>query len=90
MAISLTDKQGISSALQSRGAATPMCPCCQGRAWELADGYISEQLQSDAQNYTLGGLMMPTAAVVCSCCGFVRLHALGSLGLMPQTADSVQ
>jgi hypothetical protein len=37
---------------------------------------------------SLGGLGIPSIAIICNRCGFISQHALGTLGLLPATTEA--
>jgi hypothetical protein len=74
-------KQIIIDRLTERGVKTT-CPMCGNRNFILADGYFNNIMQTDFQNFVLGGPSIPTIATACSNCGFISQHALGVLGLL--------
>lgn len=76
-------KQEIVSRLTSR-IPNLHCPMCGKNQFTAMEGYFRPILQPDLANIQLGGLNMPTVAIVCNNCGFVSYHALGSLGLLPK------
>lgn len=59
------------------------CPMCTHETFSLVGGYLGNPLQPQLGGLTLGGPLIPTAAIVCENCGFLSQHALGSLGLLP-------
>lgn len=69
------------SARLAKGGRGASCPMCGHDGFALADGYFSNALQADFQNITLGGPSVPTAAIICTNCGFVSQHAIGVIGL---------
>ena len=74
-------KEKIIATLKQKGVKA-ICPMCGNNNFILADGYFNHSMQTDFQNYTLGGPSIPTIATVCNKCGFVSQHALGVLGLI--------
>ncbi len=56
---------------------------CGNKNFILVDGYFNQPLQSNPSGITLGGRTLPSIAIVCSKCGFISNHALGSLDLLP-------
>ena len=59
---------------------------CQNDNFDLVDSYIRNDLQDDLTSVSIGGRAIPAAAIVCSNCGFISQHAIGALGLMPNSA----
>jgi ribosomal protein L37E len=76
-------KKEIISALKARQVTLP-CPRCGNKVFTLLDGYINTSIQSDFQSFNLGGPSIPSVATACDRCGFVSVHALGVLGLLPK------
>lgn len=79
-------KQEIIAKLLEREAKLP-CPRCGNNNFSIVDGYFSDTIQANLGVYTLGGLSIPTAGVVCNRCGFLSQHALGSLDLLPKEPE---
>lgn len=71
----------IANALVGKGVQLP-CPRCNAVNFEVV-GQTSLQLNDNFHNITLGGPSVPTAIIACSNCGFITLHALGVLNLIP-------
>lgn len=76
----------LTSRLQKNGKIT-VCPMCNNGQFTLADAYISNTLQDDLKVTMLGGQTIPAIAIVCTNCGFISQHALGSLGLLPPSEE---
>jgi hypothetical protein len=72
----------IAKVIESRGATLP-CPRCANQRFQILSGYVCPPLQQTLEQMTLGVEVVPTAAVVCVQCGYLALHALGPLGLLP-------
>jgi len=79
-------KQKIIQALKERGVDRP-CPRCGNANFTLVDGYFNQVLQTDLAQITLAGPTVPSIAVVCTRCGFISQHALGTLGLLPKGGE---
>jgi transcription elongation factor Elf1 len=75
------EKEKIKKALEERQAKNP-CPRCNNEKFSLTDGYFVQSLQSEARGIIIGGLGLPSVILVCTRCGFMSQHALGSLGLL--------
>ena len=63
---------------------SPVCPSCGQNNWFLVPeaGLLAQWVN------VLPSPGIPVAAAICNHCGYVRLHALGALGLLPkQEAD---
>ena len=78
------DKKRIVEKLQEKQVNLP-CPRCSNNRFSVADGYFAQTIQDDVTNFRLGGPTIPTAVTVCDRCGYVSLHALGALGLLPNS-----
>lgn len=80
----LTKEQqdAIIKALDERGAKAP-CPRCGNNHFNLVGGYFVNPVQTAFNTLVVGGPVIPSAVVICSKCGYIAQHALGSLGLMP-------
>jgi len=74
-------KEVIANRLKHAGLQS-LCPMCGGEITTLIDGYIVPILQMDIKTINLSGKCLPTVAMVCSKCGYLRQHALGPLGLL--------
>jgi len=79
-------KKELIEILQQR-RLTGMCPMCRARNFTIADAYLRNQLQEDLSTLTLGGAAIPSIAIICTNCGFISQHALGTLGLLSQKED---
>jgi hypothetical protein len=79
------EQQRVAAALDRVGAKLP-CPRCANTSFSLIPGYASFQLLPDLNHLgdvVIGGASLPVVIVVCTRCGFLSQHALGSLGLLP-------
>jgi hypothetical protein len=76
-----SDKQEIIDRIRQR-APSIRCPMCQQNSFSLVDGYFRSTLQKTINSLTLDGPGVPSAAIICSTCGFISQHALGVLGLL--------
>lgn len=79
-------KDDIAARLTERGATNP-CPRCGNNAFTVIDGYINHTLQDELRGLVIGGRSIPTAVIACNRCGFLSLHALGALGLLPESKE---
>lgn len=75
-------KNKIAQALSKKGVKLP-CPRCGGINFEIV-GQTLLALNENPNTYNFGPAV-PCAMVACSNCGFITLHALGPLNLMPQS-----
>lgn len=76
------EKDEIIKRLEERFANNP-CPRCGNQHFALADGYFTQPIQKDITGIVIGGPNIPSVVVICTRCGFISQHALGSLGLLP-------
>ncbi len=60
------------------------CPRCSSANFILTDGFCLLNAIADISVFVLGGKAIPALVTVCSNCGFVAMHALGPLGLLPK------
>jgi len=77
------EKQRIIKALEERGAKLP-CPRCGNQQFTLVDGYFNQTIQTELKGMVIGGPSVPSVVVVCTRCGYMSQHALGTLGLLPK------
>jgi len=66
-----------------------ICPLCQNDKFVISEGYFTHPISAEiGRGMIIGGLNVPTIALFCTNCGFMREFSLGVLGLMPnQQAD---
>ena len=74
-------KEKLVQALRKKGVKLP-CPRCGSSNFEVV-GQSVIPLNDNPSVYSIGGPAVPVGIVACSNCGFITLHALGSLNLMP-------
>lgn len=86
MKMSPEKKQEIAKILQDKGALMP-CPRCTNQKFTLLDGYFNQPIQQKLTGMVIGGPAVPSVVLVCNNCGYMSQHALGALGLMPQTEE---
>ncbi len=80
--MSEADTQRVLEALRKAGATKP-CPRCGNEDFSLLDGYFTHSIQRDLKKLSIGGAKaVPVVVVICTRCGWVAEHALGSLGLL--------
>lgn len=60
------------------------CPMCDNNDFKLADAYLRNDLQPDLSTMSLGGMSIPSIAIICSNCGFISQHAVGILCPLPK------
>lgn len=76
-------KQEIIKAIEECGARLP-CPRCGNTQFTLLDGYFNQTIQTELKGMVIGGPSVPSIVVVCTRCGYLSQHALGTLGLLPK------
>ena len=69
--------------LKERQAKMP-CRQCGNNSSTLLDGYLNTSFQLDFKSFNLGSRSIPSVATVCTRCGFISVHALGVLELLPK------
>lgn len=69
----------VGQALAARGTMNACISC--NRTGTLSLLPETAQIAASPAPNIIGGVAIPCVALICSNCGFVRLHALGSLGL---------
>jgi hypothetical protein len=75
-------KSQIANALVKKGVNQP-CPRCAAKNFEVV-GQTFLPINDNPNLFVVGGPMIPSAIVACSNCGFLTLHALQPLKLLPQ------
>ena len=81
--ISSDMQEKIISILEERGVSQP-CPRCGNENFVLSDGYAVLPVHGKLQGLTIGGRSIPCIITICTKCGFLSMHALGTLGLMDE------
>jgi predicted nucleic-acid-binding Zn-ribbon protein len=81
--LSPQELEQISTILKQRNANLP-CPRCGNNDF-LLHNYYQFTLLGDhtAKVNLINFTAIPTAVLICSNCGFLSLHSLGVLGLLP-------
>lgn len=77
----------IIARLEEVGADSP-CPRCGNNDATLSDGYTIIPIRGNIKGITIGGRAIPCVMTVCNKCGYVSMHALGTLGLMDMAKES--
>lgn len=86
--ISSKEKQKIIDELNKRfNIHSIKCPMCGNNHFIIGDGYFNTFIQDDIKNISLGGPSIPSIPIICNRCGFISSHALGVLGLLPNSQD---
>lgn len=81
------NRKKIIQALSEKKANNP-CPRCNHEKFTLLDGYFNQSLQPSLQNgLVIGGTTVPSIVIVCNNCGYMFQHALGVLGLIPESEN---
>lgn len=60
------------------------CPMCGNKHFSIGDGYFVTSIQDNLKDIQIGGEVIPSIPIICNKCGFISLHALGALGLLPK------
>ena len=61
------------------------CPMCKNEKFTILDGYVIDFLEDSIQSRMMERkVSIPTIMMVCTKCGFISQHALGSLGFLPK------
>jgi len=81
--MNLQHKESIIKALKEKNVSLP-CPRCKFSNFQVI-GQTTLSMSENPTIVSLGGAVIPAAIVTCSNCGFITLHALGALGLMPNS-----
>lgn len=82
--ISQEEKKRIAERLNQRFAEHGVkCPMCGNNSFSVADGYFSNVIQNNLDSLKIAGPSIPAISIICSKCGFISMHALGTLGLLP-------
>ena len=76
------NKEAIVRALKEKKVSQPFPRCGSFNFQVIGQTIIS--MNESPKIISLGEAGVPAAVIVCSNCGFITLHALGSLGLMPK------
>ena len=81
-------KREIVDLLQARLAKNGRalkCPMCGHNHFTAADAYFLNMLVTDLKAVPFGGPAVPATSIICLNCGFISQHALGILGLLPES-----
>lgn len=79
-------KVEIIRALNEKHVQLP-CPRCGNSSFTLIDGYFNEMIQPNVNTLNIGGPSIPSIVTACNNCGYLSQHALGALGLLPNTGS---
>ena len=79
MALTDRQKQTIQKNLQQKIRGN--CPMCGQSAWSLQEEVVTTTTASLGGGMAMGGGFVPMIQVICTNCGFVAHHAVGSLGI---------
>nr|WP_321353236.1 hypothetical protein [uncultured Methanoregula sp.] len=73
----------IKTELTKRGALRPCSRCGKADFSLESEGMFVHLVQTDDHAMVIGGgTAIPTAIIICTNCGYVMEHALGTLGLL--------
>lgn len=78
----------ILAALDNKGV-NKTCPMCGNEEFTLIDGFTYHRLNQDpiSGDLKIGGPFIPTIGVICTNCGFLSEHAIGTLGLLEELKE---
>ncbi len=82
--ITQEEKQKIVEKLDRKFNHSLKCPMCGNSHFIIGDGYFNTFMQDDFKTVNMGGASIPSIPIICNKCGFMSLHALGILGLLPK------
>ena len=82
MALPLDFKDKVLARLQERSVRA-ICEACGRTNWSVVDQAVSVLITDLGGPFTIPPPQIPSAGLVCNNCGYVRLFALGVLGLLP-------
>lgn len=72
-------RREIRTALDAATATLP-CPRCGHESYDVLDGYLVENTQSQLRNLVISGdNRLTCVATVCACCGHLAQHVLDVL-----------
>jgi hypothetical protein len=72
----------IGAAITARGVTAP-CPRCGNATFTIVPGIARIPVTApDASQSFLAGPNLPCVTAICGRCGFISLHALGTLGFL--------
>ncbi len=74
-------KTQVANALLNKGVKLP-CPRCGTKNFEVV-GQTFLPINDNPNLFLIGGPMIPSVIIACSNCGFLTLHALEPLQLLP-------
>ena len=77
--------QKIATALQERGIEST-CPMCDKKEEMVLNqgGFVIQVLREEVNVIKDERNSMPCIALICPNCGYVRMHAVGALGLIEE------
>lgn len=79
--IPASERQKIAEKLN--GITNIPCPRCGHNQFGLVDGYVALPLTPKVGVALIGGQNVPCVVTYCMRCGFISLHAMGVIGLIP-------
>lgn len=81
--ISQEEKQKLADKLNEKfGSSGLKCPMCGNNHFVIVDGYFNSPMQSDLNDFSIGGPSIPSIPIICDKCGFISMHALGVIGML--------
>lgn len=63
------------------------CPMCKHTEFTIVDGYMLPQIQENIKSFNITAPYVPSIAIICLHCGFISIHSLGVLGMLPQQIE---
>jgi len=58
------------------------CPMCGEKNFSLLNEVLRTDVQEELERAVMKGRGVPTLAIICTNCGFLSQHVLGTLGLL--------
>lgn len=87
MTFTQEERDNIIRILQERHAVNA-CEVCGNNNFSVADTAVQLTIRDLHGPVVIPSPSIPAAAVVCSNCGNIRLHALGALGLLQRNENN--
>jgi hypothetical protein len=72
----------VKTRLAERGVSGPCPRCGQVEFSVISQGLLKPQLMDLPENVLIGLALVPSILTICVQCGFLSLHALGTLGFL--------
>jgi hypothetical protein len=81
-ALTANQQTRIKERLSEKGAIAP-CPRCGQLEFALINnGILKPAIQDTSDNVISSGVTIPSVITICVQCGFLSIHALGTLGFL--------